>query len=57
MTKYQENSGFIILEVYNWAMRCDDGEAVVDGRHASDLGFERMADGLYPVLCEALNQK
>ncbi|MEA1997567.1 MAG: SGNH/GDSL hydrolase family protein [Gemmatimonadota bacterium] len=28
----------------------DDGEALVDGRHPSDLGFQRMADAFEPVL-------
>jgi lysophospholipase L1-like esterase len=28
----------------------DDGEATVDGGHASDLGFLRMANGIEPVL-------
>ena len=28
----------------------DDGEATVDGSHATDLGFMRMADALEPVL-------
>jgi hypothetical protein len=34
----------------------DDGEATVDGTHATDLGFLRMAEGLAPVLAEALGR-
>lgn len=34
----------------------DDGEATVDGTHPTDLGFQRMADGLEPVLREALEE-
>jgi hypothetical protein len=33
-----------------------DGEGVVEGWHASDLGFVRMADALEPVLRKALKQ-
>ncbi len=32
----------------------DDGEATVDGTHATDLGFLRMAEALDPVLRSAL---
>jgi lysophospholipase L1-like esterase len=32
----------------------DDGEATVDGGHASDLGFLRYAEGLLPVLRRVL---
>lgn len=32
----------------------DDGEGTVDGSHPTDLGFERQADALEPVLREAL---
>ena len=32
----------------------DDGEATVDGTHATDLGFLRMADALEPILRSAL---
>jgi lysophospholipase L1-like esterase len=32
----------------------DDGDATVDGTHPTDLGFERMADALEPVLRRAL---
>ena len=31
-----------------------DGEATVDGTHPTDLGFQRMADALEPVLRKAL---
>lgn len=31
-----------------------DGEATVDGTHPTDLGFQRMADALEPVLKKAL---
>lgn len=33
-----------------------DGEATVDGTHPTDLGFQRMADALEPVLRQALAQ-
>lgn len=32
----------------------DPGEATVDGVHPSDLGFQRMADGLEPVLRQVI---
>jgi hypothetical protein len=32
----------------------DDAEATVDGTHPTDLGFQRMADGIEPVLRRAL---
>ena len=32
----------------------DDGEATVDGTHATDLGFLRQAEVLAPVVAEAL---
>jgi len=32
------------------ALLGDDGEATVDGTHPTDLGFQRMADALEPVL-------
>jgi lysophospholipase L1-like esterase len=32
----------------------DDGEATVDGTHATDLGFTRMADAIEPTLRRAL---
>ena len=32
----------------------DDGEGTVDGSHPTDLGFERQADALEPVLRAAL---
>ena len=32
----------------------DDGEATVDGTHPTDLGFQRMADAMEPVLRSAL---
>jgi lysophospholipase L1-like esterase len=35
----------------------DDGEATVDGVHATDLGFLRMADAYQPVLAEILKGK
>jgi lysophospholipase L1-like esterase len=35
----------------------DDGEATVDGVHATDLGFVRMADAYQPVLAEILKDK
>jgi len=31
-----------------------DGEDTVDGTHPTDLGFLRMAEGMAPVLREAL---
>ena len=31
-----------------------DGEATVDGTHATDLGFLRMAEAVGPVLAQAL---
>ena len=31
-----------------------DGEATVDGTHATDLGFLRMADAIEPTLRRAL---
>ena len=31
-----------------------DGEGTVDGSHATDLGFYRMADGLTPVIRKLL---
>jgi lysophospholipase L1-like esterase len=34
----------------------DDGEATVDGTHATDLGFFRMADALEPVLSRILGR-
>ena len=34
----------------------DDGEATVDGTHATDLGFLRMAQALAPVLATALGR-
>lgn len=34
----------------------DDDDATVDGTHPNDLGFERMADALEPVLRRALKQ-
>lgn len=34
----------------------NDGEATVDGSHATDLGFLRMAEGLTPVLAEVLGR-
>jgi lysophospholipase L1-like esterase len=36
------------------ALLGDDGEATVDGTHPTDLGFQRMADCLEPVLRKAL---
>jgi len=33
-----------------------DGEATVDGTHPTDLGFQRMADALEPVLRKALKR-
>jgi lysophospholipase L1-like esterase len=32
----------------------DDGEATVDGVHATDLGFLRLAEGMQPVLAKLL---
>ena len=32
----------------------DDGEATVDGAHATDLGFLRMADAMTPVFKRAM---
>ena len=32
----------------------NDGEDTVDGTHPTDLGFLRMAEGMAPVLREAL---
>jgi hypothetical protein len=32
----------------------DDGEATVDGTHATDLGFLRLAQALAPVLAGIL---
>lgn len=34
----------------------DDGEATVDGVHATDLGYQRLADGLQPALTAILRQ-
>jgi lysophospholipase L1-like esterase len=34
----------------------DDNDATVDGTHPNDLGFERMADAMEPVLRRALKQ-
>jgi lysophospholipase L1-like esterase len=34
----------------------DDDDATVDGTHPNDLGFERMADAMEPVLRRALKQ-
>jgi len=34
----------------------NDGEATVDGTHPTDLGFQRMADALEPVLRKALEK-
>jgi len=34
----------------------DDGEATVDGTHATDLGFLRMAETLEPVLRSVLGE-
>ncbi len=34
-----------------------DGEATVDGTHPTDLGFQRMADALEPVLRKVLEKK
>jgi lysophospholipase L1-like esterase len=31
-----------------------DGEDTVDGTHPTDLGFQRMAEGMAPVLTRAL---
>ena len=35
----------------------DDGEATVDGTHPNDLGFQRFADALEPVLGRILNSR
>ena len=32
----------------------NDGEATVDGVHATDLGFKRLAECLVPVISKAL---
>jgi hypothetical protein len=32
----------------------EDGEDTVDGTHPTDLGFYRIAEGLYPILAELL---
>ena len=37
------------------ALYGDDGEATVDGTHATDLGFMRAADALEPALRKALD--
>ncbi|MDB6057753.1 MAG: rhdA [Verrucomicrobiales bacterium] len=34
----------------------DDGEGTVDGTHATDLGFERMAEKVTPILRKALHR-
>lgn len=34
----------------------NDGEATVDGTHATDLGFLRLAEGLTPVLAQTLGK-
>ncbi len=34
----------------------DDGEATVDGTHATDLGFLRLAQGLAPVVADVLGK-
>lgn len=35
----------------------DDGEGTVDGVHLNDLGMERQAKALFPVISQALNGK
>jgi|GEM_PF-194592 len=40
--------------VASWQLYGGDGEDTVDGSHATDLGFLRMARGMAPVLREAL---
>jgi lysophospholipase L1-like esterase len=34
----------------------DDAEATVDGTHATDLGFLRMAEAIVPVLTQILDK-
>lgn len=33
----------------------EDGESTVDGEHFTDLGFDRFAKGIYPVVKNAYN--
>lgn len=40
--------------VASWQLYGGDGEDTVDGAHATDLGFLRMAQGVTPILREAL---
>jgi lysophospholipase L1-like esterase len=35
----------------------EDGEGTVDGTHPTDLGFQRMADGIEPTLRRALKAR
>ncbi len=41
--------------IYGETLLGDDGEATVDGTHPTDLGFQRMADAMEPVLRSALD--
>ncbi|MFN7921682.1 MAG: SGNH/GDSL hydrolase family protein [Bryobacteraceae bacterium] len=43
-----------IFYVPAWQLYGGDGEDTVDGAHATDLGFLRMAEGIAPVIREAL---
>ena len=52
----QKDWGALLYYVKGGKLLGDDGEGTVDGVHATDLGFLRMADALMPVVRNVLDQ-
>ncbi len=52
--KLKANGDTALYYVPTGSLLGSDGEDTVDGTHPTDLGFSRMAEGMAPVIKEAL---